>query len=156
MPGHFIRVREGDRVEFHLKNHKHATVPHNIDLHAVTGFVAGAGLASALWFALLGYGARLLAPLFRRPSAWRVLDGLVGATMLALVGAAARQRFSPDREKAPAAVPAESGAPLGGGIAVLTGGPGDGDEPDTGLRRVAVRSGVPDYGYMFEPEPVAA
>jgi L-lysine exporter family protein LysE/ArgO len=47
-------------------------------------FVAGAGLASALWFALLGYGARLLAPLFRRPSAWRVLDGLVGATMLAL------------------------------------------------------------------------
>lgn len=47
-------------------------------------FVAGAGLASALWFALLGYGARLLAPLFRRPAAWRVLDGLVGATMLAL------------------------------------------------------------------------
>jgi L-lysine exporter family protein LysE/ArgO len=47
-------------------------------------FVAGAGLASALWFALLGYGARLLAPLFRRPAAWRLLDGLVGATMLAL------------------------------------------------------------------------
>ena len=47
-------------------------------------FVAGAGLASFLWFALLGYGALLLAPLFRRASAWRVLDALVGATMLAL------------------------------------------------------------------------
>jgi L-lysine exporter family protein LysE/ArgO len=47
-------------------------------------FVGGAGLASALWFAMLGYGARLLAPLFRRPSAWRVLDALVGVTMLAL------------------------------------------------------------------------
>jgi L-lysine exporter family protein LysE/ArgO len=47
-------------------------------------FVAGAGVASASWFALLGYGARLLAPLFRRRSAWRVLDALVGATMLAL------------------------------------------------------------------------
>lgn len=47
-------------------------------------FVAGAGLASVLWFALLGYGARLLVPFFRRPAAWRVLDGLVGATMLAL------------------------------------------------------------------------
>jgi L-lysine exporter family protein LysE/ArgO len=47
-------------------------------------FVAGAGVASGLWFALLGYGARLLAPLFRRRSAWRVLDALVGATMLAL------------------------------------------------------------------------
>lgn len=47
-------------------------------------FVAGAGLASLLWFALLGYGARLLVPFFRRPAAWRVLDGLVGATMLVL------------------------------------------------------------------------
>ncbi len=47
-------------------------------------FVAGAGVASALWFASLGYGARLLAPVFRRPGAWRVLDGAVGVTMLAL------------------------------------------------------------------------
>jgi L-lysine exporter family protein LysE/ArgO len=46
--------------------------------------VAGAGLASLLWFALLGYGARLLVPFFRRPAAWRVLDGVVGATMLVL------------------------------------------------------------------------
>ena len=46
VPGHFIRVREGDRVEFHLKNHKHSTVPHNIDLHAVTG--PGGGAAATL------------------------------------------------------------------------------------------------------------
>jgi L-lysine exporter family protein LysE/ArgO len=45
-------------------------------------FVAGAGLASALWFAALGFGARLLIPLLARPAAWRVLDAIVGATML--------------------------------------------------------------------------
>lgn len=50
-------------------------------------FVAGAVTASFAWFAALGYGARLLAPLFARPGAWRVLDGLVGATMLALAAA---------------------------------------------------------------------
>ncbi len=42
VPGHFIRVREGDLVEFHLKNHHESTVPHNIDLHAVTGPGGGA------------------------------------------------------------------------------------------------------------------
>jgi len=47
-------------------------------------FVAGAIAASFLWFAALGYGARLLAPVFARPAAWRVLDTLIGALMLAL------------------------------------------------------------------------
>lgn len=47
-------------------------------------FVAGAASASFAWFAALGYGARLLIPLFSRPAAWRVLDAVVGATMLAL------------------------------------------------------------------------
>lgn len=47
-------------------------------------FVAGAGLASALWFVLLGYGARVLSPWFARPAAWRVLDAVVALTMLAL------------------------------------------------------------------------
>ncbi|AXG78701.1 LysE/ArgO family amino acid transporter [Streptomyces paludis] len=46
-------------------------------------FGAGAVLASLCWFAALGYGARLLAGFFRRASSWRVLDGLVAATMLA-------------------------------------------------------------------------
>ncbi len=42
VPGHFIRVREGDLVEFHLRNHSQSAVPHNIDLHAVTGPGGGA------------------------------------------------------------------------------------------------------------------
>ena len=37
MPGKFIRVRQGDTVEFHLQNHPDNKMPHNIDLHAVTG-----------------------------------------------------------------------------------------------------------------------
>jgi L-lysine exporter family protein LysE/ArgO len=47
-------------------------------------FVMGAGLASAAWFAALGFGARLVAPLFARPVAWRVLDLAVGTTMIVL------------------------------------------------------------------------
>lgn len=47
-------------------------------------FAAGAALASLCWFAGLGYGARLLSGLFARPSAWRVLDGLVATTMAVL------------------------------------------------------------------------
>ena len=37
VPGLFIRVREGDLVEFHLGNHPTSKMPHNIGLHAVTG-----------------------------------------------------------------------------------------------------------------------
>lgn len=47
-------------------------------------FVAGAVSASFTWFAALGYGARLLVPLFARAMAWRVLDAIVGITMLSL------------------------------------------------------------------------
>jgi L-lysine exporter family protein LysE/ArgO len=47
-------------------------------------FGAGATLASLCWFAALGFGARLLTGFFARPSSWRVLDGLVAATMVAL------------------------------------------------------------------------
>ena len=42
VPGKFIRVREGDEVEFHLSNHPSSKMPHNIDLHAVTGPGGGA------------------------------------------------------------------------------------------------------------------
>jgi nitrite reductase (NO-forming) len=42
VPGSFIRVREGDLVEFHLNNHTSSKMPHNIDLHAVTGPGGGA------------------------------------------------------------------------------------------------------------------
>jgi L-lysine exporter family protein LysE/ArgO len=47
-------------------------------------FVAGASTASLGWFALLGFGARWLAPCFARPRAWQVLDGLIGLTMFVL------------------------------------------------------------------------
>lgn len=42
VPGKFIRVMEGDLVEFHLHNHPSSKMPHNIDLHAVTGPGGGA------------------------------------------------------------------------------------------------------------------
>jgi len=46
VPGSFIRTRVGDEVEFHLKNHPDNKLPHNIDLHAVTG--QGGGAASSI------------------------------------------------------------------------------------------------------------
>ena len=55
--------------------------------HGPTGkwwFAAGAGTGSILWFAGLGYGARLTAPLLSRPRAWQVLDVLIGLTMLTI------------------------------------------------------------------------
>ncbi len=42
VPGKFIRIREGDLVEFTLHNHPSSKLPHNIDLHAVTGQGGGA------------------------------------------------------------------------------------------------------------------
>ncbi|MCK9540157.1 copper-containing nitrite reductase [Dokdonella sp.] len=42
VPGSFIRVRQGDTVEFHLKNAPDSKMPHNIDLHGVTGPGGGA------------------------------------------------------------------------------------------------------------------
>lgn len=44
-------------------------------------FATGAALASFGWFFGLGYGARRLAPLFAKPMAWRVLDGLIAVVM---------------------------------------------------------------------------
>jgi L-lysine exporter family protein LysE/ArgO len=47
-------------------------------------FGVGAMLSSALWFTALGLGARLLAPVFARPTAWRVLDGVIAVVMVAI------------------------------------------------------------------------
>jgi L-lysine exporter family protein LysE/ArgO len=47
-------------------------------------FVVGAAMASLMWFAALGFGARLLEGVFARPAAWRVLDVAIGSTMWAL------------------------------------------------------------------------
>jgi len=46
VPGKFIRIKAGDEVEFHLSNHPDNKMPHNIDLHAVTG--PGGGAAASL------------------------------------------------------------------------------------------------------------
>ena len=42
VPGKFMRIREGDEIEFHLSNHPDNKMPHNIDLHAVSGQGGGA------------------------------------------------------------------------------------------------------------------
>lgn len=52
--------------------------------HERIAFGVGAVLASFAWFFGLGYGARLLAPLFARPLAWQILDILIGCVMWTL------------------------------------------------------------------------
>ena len=54
-------------------------------------FGAGAVLASLTWFFALGLGGRLLAPLFRRPATWVVLDGAVGLIMWGIALSLLRQ-----------------------------------------------------------------
>lgn len=44
-------------------------------------FLTGALCTSALWFFSLGYGARLLIPLFKRSITWRILDFIIGLVM---------------------------------------------------------------------------
>lgn len=48
VPGSFIRIRVGDEVELHLKNAANSVLPHNIDLHAVTGPGGGAEATTAV------------------------------------------------------------------------------------------------------------
>lgn len=60
VPGSFIRVRQGDEVELRLRNAANSTVPHNIDLHAVTG--PGGG-AEASWTAPGGESVFTFRPL---------------------------------------------------------------------------------------------
>lgn len=45
-------------------------------------FLLGAVSASAFWFTLLGFGARALIPLFKKPITWKILDILIGILML--------------------------------------------------------------------------
>jgi L-lysine exporter family protein LysE/ArgO len=56
-------------------------------------FVAGASTASLAWFTALGVGARWLAPVFARPRAWQVLDGLIGLTMWVLAALLVRHAW---------------------------------------------------------------
>lgn len=59
-----------------------------------TPFVIGAASASFAWFALLGFGARILAPLFAKPMAWRILDVAIGLMMLTLSVSLLRGAFA--------------------------------------------------------------
>lgn len=56
-------------------------------------FGLGAMAASLVWFAGLGYGARLLGSVLGRPGAWRVLDLLVAVTMLTMGAALLARAF---------------------------------------------------------------
>ncbi|MEY4040264.1 MAG: hypothetical protein RLZZ52_1132, partial [Actinomycetota bacterium] len=47
-------------------------------------FAAGAMLGSVIWFSVLGFGARALAPVFKKPTAWRVLDAIIAVVMLSI------------------------------------------------------------------------
>ena len=57
VPGKFIRIREGDLVEFHLDNHPDNKMPHNIDLHSVTGQGGG---GQEFWVRLVFMGWRVV------------------------------------------------------------------------------------------------
>ncbi|PFG18481.1 LysE/ArgO family amino acid transporter [Serinibacter salmoneus] len=47
-------------------------------------FAGGAMAGSILWFSALGLGARALAPVFQRPTAWRVFDSIIALVMATL------------------------------------------------------------------------
>jgi L-lysine exporter family protein LysE/ArgO len=47
-------------------------------------FIAGAAIASALWFFGITYGASLLSPLFRKPRVWQLFDAFTGCLMVGL------------------------------------------------------------------------
>ena len=51
---------------------------------ARVAYGAGATVGSFVWFFGLGYGARLLQPVFAKPAAWRVLDVVIGLVMAAI------------------------------------------------------------------------
>jgi nitrite reductase (NO-forming) len=88
VPGQFIRVREGDRVEFRLKNHPTSTVPHNIDLHAVTGPGGGAeatlvvpGHQATFTFTALNPGLYVYHCAFA-PASLHVANGMYGLILV--------------------------------------------------------------------------
>ena len=63
VPGPFIRARVGDTLEVHVKNNDDSGMPHNVDLHAVTGPGGGAPITTTVqgedqtaWFKLLQPG----------------------------------------------------------------------------------------------------
>lgn len=56
----------------------------NIENELKVYFLIGAVSASAIWFVSLGFGARLLIPLFKKPITWKILDIVIGIFMLVI------------------------------------------------------------------------
>ena len=54
----------------------------NIESEYKIYFLTGAISASTIWFTLLGFGARLLIPIFKKPITWKILDISIGIIML--------------------------------------------------------------------------
>lgn len=53
---------------------------------ARAAFVGGAGVASLMWFTLIGYGAAALAQPLQRPAVWRAIDASIAVVMLTIAG----------------------------------------------------------------------
>lgn len=49
-------------------------------------FAIGGGVASIIWFAVLGYGARALTRFFATPRSWQILDWIIVVVMLVIAG----------------------------------------------------------------------
>ena len=47
-------------------------------------FAVGACFASFVWFFVIAYGAKLLAPMMQKPSHWRILDSLIALIMFVI------------------------------------------------------------------------
>lgn len=55
-----------------------ANIQNDLKIYFLLGAISG----SASWFILLGFGARLLIPLFKKPITWKILDISIGIIML--------------------------------------------------------------------------
>lgn len=89
MPGPTMVVHEGDYVELTLVNPADSTMPHNIDFHAATGALGGAGLTlvqpgeeATLRFKATRSGVFIYHCAPEGMVAWHVLSGMSGVLMV--------------------------------------------------------------------------
>jgi len=92
VPGKFIRIRQNDEVEFHLQNRPDSKMPHNIDLHAVTGPGGGAaasftapGHASVFSFKALNPGLYVY-HCATAPVGMHIANGMYGLILIEPIG----------------------------------------------------------------------
>lgn len=92
VPGKFMRIRQNDEVEFHLMNRPDSKMPHNIDLHAVTGPGGGAaasftapGHASVFSFKALNPGLYVY-HCATAPVGMHVANGMYGLILIEPIG----------------------------------------------------------------------